>query len=288
MSGIYSNVISFDTTFSNLYIDTLQTNNSWQIGAPHKILFDTAYLSSNAIVTDTIGYYPVNDTSSFVLKINKPTPFVPWVSNIMGPAPFIDFWSKIDTDSLLDFGSIEYSINDGTNWLPVNEFSFASDDHPACYVGGVPFFTGTWNTWFRTFIFLGGSGNPDYGIENVDSVLFKFTFVSDGVNTNKEGWIIDNIEYGTIQEVVGVNNIEKNNNFNIYPNPVDSDFTVTLKKTSTRNSELEIYNILGEKVYKSRIQNQKSEINISDLPGGIYFVKLISEKQIFTKKIIKE
>ncbi|MDO9186598.1 MAG: T9SS type A sorting domain-containing protein [Bacteroidia bacterium] len=285
----WSNSITFDTAFSNLYIDTLQTNNSWQIGTPNKVLFDSARTRPNAIVTDTVNYYPINDTSSFVLKINRPTdaPFwVEWVPYISGPTPFVSFMSKIDTDSLSDIGYVEYSLDNGTNWLPVNEYFFVGDYHPPYYGPGTPFFTSTWNGWFETFIYLGDS-NPDPGIETVDSVLFKFTFVSDGINTNKEGWIIDDIRFGTIA-LVGVNDIEENNNFNIYPNPVNNEFTITATETGKIYFQLKIYNILGEMVSQSIIENPKSQINISDLPKGVYFVKLISVTQILTKKIIKE
>lgn len=286
----WSNSITFDTAFSNLYIDTLQANNRWQIGAPHKVLFDSARTRPNAIVTDTVNYYPVNDTSSFILKINRPpdAPFwVEWVPYMYGPTPFVSFMSKIDTDSLSDIGYIEYSLNNGATWLPVNEYFFGSDYHPPYYGPGTSLFTGTWNGWFQTSIVLGDS-NPDPGIETVDSVLFKFTFVSDDINTNKEGWIIDDITYGTIA-LVGVNDIEEeNNNFNIYPNPVNKEFTLSVTETGTINRELKIVNVLGEVVYQSIVENPKSEVNISELPKGVYFVKLISANQILTKKFIKE
>lgn len=285
----WSNSITFDTTFSNLYIDTLQVNNSWQIGAPHKILFDSARTRPNAIVTDTVNYYPINDTSSFVLKINRPPdnfPGVYWVPYMTGPTPFVSFISKIDTDSLSDVGYVEYSLNNGTSWFPVNDYFFVGDYHPPYYGPGIPFFTGTFNGWFETFIYLGDS-NPDPGIETVDSVLFKFTFVSDSINTNKEGWIIDDITYGTIA-LLGLNDIEENNNFNIYPNPVNNEFTIAVTETGKIYLQLKIINLLGEMVYQSLIEDQKSGINISDLPKGVYFVKLISNKQILTKKIIKE
>lgn len=288
----WSNSITFDTSFTNLYIDTLQANNSWQIGAPHKILFDSARTRPNAIVTDTVNYYPINDTSSFIVKINRPSdaPFwVEWVPYMYGPTPFVSFMSKIDTDSLLDGGYVEYSLNNGTNWLPVNGYYSTisgTNNSPSLPNGHIPYFTGTWNKWFQTNIYLGDS-NPDPGIETVDSVLFKFTFVSDGINTNKEGWIIDDITYGTIA-LVGINNIEKNNNFNIYPNPVTNEFTITAIETGKIYLQLKIVNILGEIVYQSLIEDQKSEINISDLPKGVYFVKMISANQILTKKIIKE
>ncbi|HEY0030587.1 MAG TPA: hypothetical protein VGC65_07505, partial [Bacteroidia bacterium] len=48
-----------------LYIDTISNpGNVWQIGPPQKNTFTGAVSSPNVIVTDTLNYYPVNDTSS--------------------------------------------------------------------------------------------------------------------------------------------------------------------------------------------------------------------------------
>lgn len=56
---------------------------------------------------------------------------------------------------------------------------------------------------------------------------------------------------------------------------------------------LEIINILGEKIYSSQtipiaIGTNKSEIDLSNQPQGIYFIKVISEKGTTVKKLIKE
>src|SRR5680860_1850189 len=50
-----------------VYIDTAG-GNSWSIGAPDKTVFTSAYSPSNVIVTDTLDPYPMNDTSSFIIK----------------------------------------------------------------------------------------------------------------------------------------------------------------------------------------------------------------------------
>ncbi|TAL62892.1 MAG: T9SS type A sorting domain-containing protein [Bacteroidetes bacterium] len=72
----------------------------------------------------------------------------------------------------------------------------------------------------------------------------------------------------------------------IYPNPSAGKFTVT---TSGKDiSTVEIYNMMGEKVYS--ISNVKSsntkEINISSQPDGVYFISLRSRNEIATQKIV--
>ena len=53
--------------------------------------------------------------------------------------------------------------------------------------------------------------------------------------------------------------------------------------------EIKIFNPIGECVYQSEIKNPKSEINISQLTSGIYFIQITDEnKNIINRKIIKE
>jgi hypothetical protein len=44
----------------------------------------------------------------------------------------------------------------------------------------------------------------------------------------------------------------------------------------------------GQEVLKQTIKNTKTQIDISSLSSGIYFVKLINDKQVEVRKIIKE
>ncbi|HWY97509.1 MAG TPA: T9SS type A sorting domain-containing protein, partial [Bacteroidia bacterium] len=60
----------------------------------------------------------------------------------------------------------------------------------------------------------------------------------------------------------------------------------------TVNSVVEIYNVLGEKVYTTSLpQTPKGalmELNISDKPNGIYFVKIITNTSSQVVKFIKQ
>lgn len=109
--------ITFENVFSNLYIDTIQPNNIWQIGRPQKILLDSSDTKPNAIITDTINAYPINNTSSFIVKILQEG--WAWSPNWPGPFAYIEFVHKYNTDTIIDGGHLEYSIDAGIIWLPV-------------------------------------------------------------------------------------------------------------------------------------------------------------------------
>lgn len=97
-------------------------------------------------------------------------------------------------------------------------------------------------------------------------------------------------DYGTIFKFglpVGIDENKKAIDLNIYPNPSNGIITVETDELQGTQGQLEIYNVIGEKIYESAIsQNNNSTIDISSQPNGIYFMQLKTEKGIASKKII--
>lgn len=87
--------------------------------------------------------------------------------------------------------------------------------------------------------------------------------------------------------------------FDIYPNPTKQSITVT---NLFSNSEIKIYNSLGElvvstrtehsrsvaepKVFQSSIHEKQFTINLSNQPSGVYFIEITSGEERIVKKII--
>jgi hypothetical protein len=77
----------------------------------------------------------------------------------------------------------------------------------------------------------------------------------------------------------------ENNDFsaiNIYPNPNTGRFTIDGVK---QNAVLIIFNTIGEKITEQNISSEKTEIYLSNLPNGIYFVQISSERESVIRKI---
>lgn len=98
----------------------------------------------------------------------------------------------------------------------------------------------------------------------------------------------DRIDMGAIESII-TNNVEINgiNELDIYPNPSKGLLNVKSDE-SLNNKSIEILNINGQIMFKNTIDKPISQINISDFGQGVYFIKIISEKGIIVKKIIKE
>ena len=66
----------------------------------------------------------------------------------------------------------------------------------------------------------------------------------------------------------------------LYPNPVSNVLNVKAKNLQT----VEVYNLVGQQVMVSR----ESVVNLSSLMGGIYFVRIVCEGGMITKRIVKQ
>ena len=71
----------------------------------------------------------------------------------------------------------------------------------------------------------------------------------------------------------------------VYPNPVSDKLTVEAQEAL---GTVEIYNLMGALVYSQKNCANKVEINTSDMPSGIYFVRLTNDKTSETRRFVKE
>jgi hypothetical protein len=82
------------------------------------------------------------------------------------------------------------------------------------------------------------------------------------------------------------NIISQDKYIHCFPNPSSGNFTLETSIQLSATTTCEIYNLLGEKIMDKNIENEKTEIDLSAYPKGIYFVRIASEGTIFTDKII--
>ena len=66
----------------------------------------------------------------------------------------------------------------------------------------------------------------------------------------------------------------------MYPNPVKNQLYVTTENLQS----IEVYNIVGQQV----LVTQKDVVDMSALTEGIYFVRVISDGKMITKRIVKQ
>lgn len=252
----------------HLWIDTVSNpNNIWQVGSPQKSVFTNAYSSPNVIVTDSIDSYPTNDTSTFIVT-----------NAAFGSAPNgthtfqLQGQYYVNSDTLTDFGMIEFSPDKGLTWV-----NLLNDT------------VGNW-FWENERAVLSGNSNgwKDFSVDLTeladyfvidydDTVLYKFTFISDANQTNKDGLMFDNLFFQ--DDVSGLEEFD----FNLiesksYPNPVVNEITISFSNDQISTFEVFIYDVLGKQIYKSETTSDNVQISLQSLNNGTYYYKLVDKK----------
>jgi len=85
---------------------------------------------------------------------------------------------------------------------------------------------------------------------------------------------------------VGINEIQESR-LSLYPNPAIDKITIKTSSTST-SSHVTIMNLNGQKLITRQITKPKTQLDISNLPSGVYFVRITSERKMEAGKIIKQ
>ncbi len=75
-----------------------------------------------------------------------------------------------------------------------------------------------------------------------------------------------------------------------YPNPTLGELSINIPK-GLINFEFSVYNQLGQKIIRQSVQNNSSDTfktNISNLPKGVYYVRMHNDNKSYRMKIIKD
>jgi hypothetical protein len=105
------------------------------------------------------------------------------------------------------------------------------------------------------------------------------------ITTDAQG-IVTGAKY-FLSSNAGVDELENNiNPISVFPNPSNGKFNVDIDRSNS--SVIDIYNLMGSKVYSAQIAKGQTttEIDLSNSAKGIYFVNVFDGTDNYTKKII--
>jgi hypothetical protein len=277
---LFNACVDFEHNHNSIVIDTTQPSNIWQIGKPSKLIFDSALTTPFAIVTDTLNFYPPDNLSSFQLKA------VTQANSCWGTG-YLYFIHKFDTKLHEDGGYIEVKYGGDSTWTniindmdPVNgTIQTGFYNNSDTIIGKTPAFSGSSNGWvFSEFIwswFLGAK-SPEH-----DTLTIRFTFKSDSIQANREGWMIDNLCLKIDACGGGINQNESSILQSIvYPNPVKDYSFLEIQNNEFYPFDIGIYDLTGRIV--KEIKNFRDKhylIKESEFLSGIYNYRLIKENQ---------
>jgi aminopeptidase N len=115
-----------------------------------------------------------------------------------------------------------------------------------------------------------------------------------GSKTDKTGSIaIDSLKPGDYAlavktSAVGITEQEgKNSRFRLYPNPASSTVMVEVKQADLGHDSILIIDQQGNKVMAVDVRSAQTQLNVSGLASGVYFITLVNNgKSLGTKKLI--
>ncbi len=285
-TNYFSTLLNFEDTTGYydclIQRDSTDTVNRWQIGIPTKAVFDSAYSPVNVIVTDTANTYKPNDTSIFIFAALPGASSRVWHLHTFGGRYYVN------SDTLTDFGRIEYSPNKGITWINLMEDTTGLVEWKS-WLTEKPVLSGNSNGWkhFRCIINIPDSihvfSTWSWPLGYTDTVLYRFTFITDSAETYKNGLMFDDIEI--FEEVESVSDPHASNNLiTVYPTPAQSTLRVSYAQPM-HQPQIRITNSLGQTM---RIMNNytATDIDISDLPNGVYMLQCADDKVCASKRFV--
>lgn len=130
--------------------------------------------------------------------------------------------------------------------------------------------------------------------------LYPTAWKTDAINSSNSG---SSFTYGPFDGYVGwfttaipvgieeyFNKKDQVSLFDVFPNPANDVFFVTLSRAYTKNVKVSVYNMLGQEMYSQLITNVHDntvvQLYSSNLPNGSYVVKVSDAEKAYSKKII--
>jgi hypothetical protein len=191
------------------------------------------------------------------------------------------------TDTLLyDFN---LSIGDTVHPSPLNDngnFINIVTDIDSVYLGGV------YRKRFKIdscmmqqLYYIEGIGST-YGLLSPTICPFEAIYNLLCFTNNNQPVYPDSSTICSIVTSVNQNNVE--DSYNIFPNPVTDILNITIAQNDDPTVTITIFNMIGEITFQTKLKTNHVTINTEEFPTGIYLVQIHSDKNTFTKKIIKQ
>jgi len=91
-------------------------------------------------------------------------------------------------------------------------------------------------------------------------------------------WVNTTIIIGTNEKTISTSRIM------IFPNPASSHITIE----APMHGQISILNLQGQELINSQITEQKTTVDISTLPSGVYLLKVTGERAVQVGKFVKQ
>lgn len=190
----------------------------------------------------------------------------------------LSFYTNYSVEYSADGFVVQYSTDD-INWTTLGTFNdpLATNWYNLASVTafGGPAWTGSSQGWQQV------TYNTS-ALEGYPLVRYRFLFRSD-VNLSGDGVSIDDI---SISGVVGINNNESTATVTIHPNPTNGIIYIN---ASTPLDRVQVLNTEGRLVQDfTSNKNASFSVDVTELPAGVYLLRLMDKEKSTYKKFVKQ
>lgn len=134
-------------------------------------------------------------------------------------------------------------------------------------------------------------GSTVYGIGDCGSNYVIYDYVFGPAISDPSSFSVDydgsTCNYTNNLLPVEVFKMINNASLKVYPNPVLRNGNLNIEFALNTTAKINIYNVTGKLIKNEKMDNLKSKsFSVSNLTGGIYFLKIETENSFLTKKIV--
>ena len=122
---------------------------------------------------------------------------------------------------------------------------------------------------------------------NINATAVPLTVTTGVANTSTSSFTTnayDGCKLDDIKEIMA----EQTAPILIYPSPTDGLFAIETKMNTPIKTDIEIYNVNSKRVYYCATNKSLTNINLSGMAKGLYFIRMRNEKWVKSGKVMVE
>lgn len=157
-------------------------------------------------------------------------------------------------------------------------------------VGSFDYSTDLGLTWNNIQSWTAHSANPDLvELEVTEQVALQPTVMFRFNYTGSDGWYWIVANFNLTGSKVNINDMEAGKAFHIYPNPAKGMIQIASTIDSDK-ANVEILNTAGQVLKAENVHfvSGKTSVSLNGVPKGLYLVRISTEKQTITKRLVVE
>ncbi len=255
-------------SMNRVNIDKLNyPQNIWQWGTFTKLTRLQPNCKSVVIITDSAKPYPINNVSAFTIKSAV-------TLGLLNSNRLLTGIYYVETDSLKDFGTIEFSPDCGFTWVDMlNDSKYKKNFEWF----SKPILTGK-TKQCQSFDVMFMNMASTFKLSMGDTVLFRFKFSSDSIFDNMAGIFYDNLRFTDFTTRY------TDLRFNIIDSRVIKEVTRGMVSIQFENPDknpfdLMVYDVRAKELLKkSGLTDNKMTLDLSSFAPDTYIYKLLDLK----------